>query len=360
MAIRGLVLVILSVASTAFGRDMAVYTVRAGIPGTGNLTGDKPGLAYLGGGWKCWAEASIESEKVVKDYQGQPTTIRSSVPIPLDYSLMVSPSVETTANVEVGQEGPVALVIGEVCLECHTTYYTTYSNGKSERHSRTDCSRDSLQWTCPIGRDRHADGSLTNLDCRLTYEDMSRSRPSAYLKKLKDAGMKASITQKDSGDRVELDLCKGRTENRSVVRLRQGTGGHKGENDFVFVVKLGDERPIELKSHNGILDYDISFCPYDPTVNVKVSAYENDVFFDDRYVPVKQGGIDFLLAGGNQSAEVELQRKSYFGYTPKKSVVTVDFQGPAKFSGDVEAPLEASAGKGPVPLTASVGGTHRP
>jgi hypothetical protein len=159
--------------------------------------------------------------------------------------------------------------------------------------------------------------------------------------------------------RFDADLCQGRTENRSILSLRQGSQGYEGEDDSLFLVKIGDEKPVEILTKQGTLNHAIVVCPEDSSVKVKVWAYEKDLLIDGQSLAEDPRAFEFTLEGGRQERKIS---KSYVGPRPRKSTVTVAFEGPKLFAlpGDAEAPLEASAQRGPAPITVSVGGVQGP
>jgi hypothetical protein len=314
-----------AVSALALGREVSTYSVELNIESAGNLVSrSHRGQVSIGSGWSCEAKAALNTEVYLKDFKGEARRVAASQPQPTGYSLLANPIFQTTFSRNSGAPQAQAMDLGEYCEECHTeSYVTTDANGNMQTTYYTVCSNAHLKWSCPLAESASEIGRSIEVSCKLVGESLGYSVPRAKLKYLHRETMKARFVLLQKSEQFDVDLCQGRTRNKAVLSLRQGVGGHRGEDDFRFLVQVGNETPIQIKSKTGILNHDIAICPNETKVRVKVWAYEKDLFFDDKYLPVDRNGVEFNLADGSQEREIELKRRSFTGATPRKHIVSV-------------------------------------
>jgi hypothetical protein len=155
---------------------------------------------------------------------------------------------------------------------CITTPVTTYSTDTID-----------ISWSCQFKKLPGQIGKKVTSDCT-----QSGSSGEGYHYRLADEmkqlKFKADLQLLERTESYTVDLCKGRDlKSRKIITLSQGLQGLPAENEFLVTIEIpGLNRPIKIKSANGILDQEIAICR-DGDIRVTLNAVEKDVIWDDIY-----------------------------------------------------------------------------
>jgi hypothetical protein len=291
------------------------------------------GLALLG--WSCSGSESIEFTELLADHKGRPKRVPKKVDSQFKYSLfnLGAPTV-SEFNRDMNVEDPrLSMSLREYCTK--TTGHwetTTNSRGETKEEYVTETQTAWMDWQC----------DTSNLPTRAGQAVYSQCTPynsyfgdfgleSLLINMFRQKTFSLTLELKNIQEKYTRDLCQGSRENRVVISLKQGAGGHLGEDDFVFHVVIDGKHKFDIKNDSGILNEEIAYCGAGDTVTVEVDATEEDLFFDDEY---KSSDAALLVrksreAGARGSFQkIELSRKTYFGevFTDKKSEVEVSLR----------------------------------
>lgn len=132
---------------------------------------------------------------------------------------------------------------------------------------------------------------------------------------MREKKIRADITMKKRYESYTVDLCKGKNlKDRKIIKLTQGLDSLIFENDFVISLEIdGVSAPIKLKNNNGVLNDEIAICR-PGSVQIKVTAVEEDPIYDDIYSCAKGSNTVILnsKSWGENSATIAFKRDNFW------------------------------------------------
>ena len=275
--------------------------------------------------WDCSVQPISYYNQTYKDHQGKPTSsvvenLMTNLGDNKTFKLTLRRSARTASDAllfnihercERFESVPVVTssVDAQGNLTTTTTLQTTYYNADAE-------------WGCTLPHP-----SVTNrtqsLECKLkgnpNFEDSSYA--DQVMSHFQSQNPKLYVKYLGKNENFIFDNCSENQNRRKVITLSQGVDGHIFENDFRFHVRVNntylkgrDGNPLEIRSKNGLIDEDISYCvPPEEASNpttVRINAIEKGWIFDAHYRPTNMAVID----SSNQcDQEVTLKRLNPFG-----------------------------------------------
>lgn len=123
------------------------------------------------------------------------------------------------------------------------------------------------------------------------------------------------LTNVGETEHVFASNCAENDDPKAILfRLEQGVKKWPGENDFIFTVQFDDDYKVQIPSSRGFISEDILYCPKRESINVSLSAIEDDVFFDDHYELSDNSDGQFNVKENGKAHYLMLTRKTWFGY----------------------------------------------
>ena len=265
--------------------------------------------AALGFGWQCHATTKIDLSESLRNHKGEWKQVTRSTDQAFNYSLFETPSIKTRLTQKLDAlNAKMTVNVGETCMRT-----VTHENDKGETESTTETA--SMTWACRADMRSSSLNSTVPLNCPTQPSVFGTSASGLLLAGLKQKRIIGGVRLVHVAESYDADLCRtpGAKDVR-VLNISQGVGGHMGENDFVFHLKINGY-PVNLRQNDGILDSDILVCGSDD-VTVQASAEEEDLIWNDQYVSEGRTLVLNKQGPGSQGA-IKLTRKSYLGLTDK-------------------------------------------
>ena len=321
---RGLLVLTLMASNlTSFAWAKEVGTYHIDFEGRNKTGGSAVDWGALLLGWTCWTKSSIRFSELLPDHHGRmKLTPRDINQKHSDFNFVTHPHLSAEFDRDMDISKDAARLDTKITEHC------------SKPFSDKDLY---IEWTCPIATlpDANAIKQEAPCDTRMHWVDIgsssrrhSRSWGEALVKTAIDAAETISLAmlkEKEVTATVALmgknefflkDYCDGATEeekaHRQVIQIIQGVGGHWGEDDFRFTVQIGNKPPFEFDRRSSVLHEEIAYCGSDDPIEVKISAIERDLIFDDKYVPEKPEGISLSQKLGRTDGTILLRRKTWF------------------------------------------------
>jgi hypothetical protein len=294
-------------------------------------------------GWSCTGSQEIRYYEPMLDHKGREKEVEQKSGKSYTNSVfMMNNPVMTTFEHNMKVADPrLSMEVRENCSK--TEYYTeperytTYdSDGRSHTHSRNvrkSRTRNAwMSWTCDTSNLPQYEGRSKRSTCEPNTSNFNDTSDLESLLVTLFRQKKFKLTLKL--DRIDEQFlrsfnCEGNQKDRVVIGLKQGVGGHVGENDFVFHVSVDDRRyTFDRKTGSGLLDDEIEYCGAGKQVKVEVAATEKDLIFDDQYKPESAALFTRSESQPVQSQSIRFKRKTYFGehFTDKVSTVVVSLR----------------------------------
>lgn len=222
----------------------------------------------------------------------------------------------------------------ETCSRDYTVYREveeeeTLPNGKTRKVRRTrsftETETASIDWKCrPLAQFPTEPGTTRGLNdfCAMSYKmsghnaDNGARSKAAFKPYFEGKKIRVQLWAEKYDEQYAYSNCSGHPAHMRIITITQGVGGHMGENDFKFNVMINGEK-AEIPSADGLINADLAYCDSSGRagpVTVGISAVEEDLLFNDEYVP---NGVANLDPSTPQTANKTLtltRQKFLYGY----------------------------------------------
>lgn len=281
---------------------------------------------YSQRGWSCSDSQNISLFETVANYDGawaeKPVSIRKDGNVNRVARDMnrFNHRFEISGNETCSRDYRVLRTVTE-------TEYDTKGNPRQVTRTKyvTETETASIDWKCrPLAQFPTEPGTTRGLNdfCAMSYkmnghnaDDGARSK-AAFKPYFEGKKIRVQLWAEKYDEQYAYSNCSGHPAHMRIITITQGVGGHVGENDFKFNVMINGEK-AEIPSADGLINADLAYC--DPSgraspVTVGISAVEEDLLFNDEYVP---SGVAHLDPSTPQTANKTLtltRQKFLYGY----------------------------------------------
>jgi hypothetical protein len=308
--VRSIAVAALTILSTAAAqaKQLATFDIAVGASnGTMGRVVDV-GAAVLYN-WNCSASTRVELSETLRNHKGQWKQVPRQVESNYSMSLFESPSLRSRFEQKLDAMNPVLTVnVMENCTRSYTET-TQDASGKNVETPKTDSL--TLTWACKADMRASAVNRTLPLDCPTKPSFFTASAAGLLLAAAKQKQIIGGVRLVNVRETYEADLC-GNPNARDVrvLNITQGVGGHIGEDDFAFHLKING-RALTLRQGSGILDADILVCGANQ-LEIQASAEEEDLIWNDQY-SATNGTLVLEKSGPASQGNVKLERKSFLG-----------------------------------------------
>jgi hypothetical protein len=287
--------------------------------------------------WSCTAKVITIHKDGVFDHKSQFKQIQSSREQTFDLSSLESKGVPVSFDKDMRNQSSVEIMITE---DCHKSVHPTDANGNWAKDKNGNLIEFTgtlhVEWPCNVSAMPKEAGKTSAMKCgqgvhRGNGETDSLLQEAKNLYASKPESFGGSIKLNQIKEQFTQKLCPASAPDPVIIQLSQGTGGHLGEDDFVFHVEIDGQHKFDIQSDSGLLNDDIAYCGPGP-YQVKITATEKDLIWDDQYTGKGTHGNDSVTVNRNfpgQYGKIHLMRDTILGemMTDQKheiSVVVVD------------------------------------
>lgn len=298
-------------------------------------------------GWSCHSYQSMHfvgGDRV--DARGNASEQRRAESGPSGYSLLSGNGTQMNFSAEmeaVDRGRPAYLEVTQRCTKTELTLQTYYDYEEEEMRTRfvQNEASQSVTYRCGFPNLPARRGQKVKVACSSGDPNEHRGTNNLYgfptwspgftwsqigsgpLFHLANIPVDAEVSLDAMQETYTKEICSGTGKKRVVVRLTQGLEGRMGENDFEYTVSIDGGSPFVVKKSDGILHDDILVCTDKENVDVKVTAIEKDLFFNDKYEADGADTVTLPLTGRVNDAMLHMKRKRMFKTTKHDVKVTV-------------------------------------
>jgi hypothetical protein len=285
-------------------------------------------------GWNCNTNSRVRFMEQIPDHKGRMKEVQREYSS--DYSMNSRTQHEMKIEKNLDRTGDrLDVDVSQTCSKDFPVVAYREVDCKTDRNGKTyGCRREPyettkskmirMNWECNfVDKLPNRKGDFSRQVCEpknRSVGDLNDSE-TRYVEAMNQKKIFVKAKLKNIEETYRESFCSGNDPNRVVINLSGGLGGHGGENDFVVKVKIEDSYDLEIPTKSGLIDDDIVVCGAGDEIKVEISGVEQDLFFDDEYIPKKT--LFLSRSGADSQGSVPLSRKSYTGSTDRDHSILV-------------------------------------
>lgn len=275
-------------------------------------------LFFLANGWICTTMGSLRYSEVQLDHRGNAKRLVQDGSSALGLFGDSTTTLRMTRNLN--RSSPRLKM--SVHHGCSKTTYVPCPTKEDPKKLCPETESFSILWNCAMSDLPAGPNDVVTQKCESSTGLLGLPLILGVSWEAFLANVEVHASIKYVSDRFLFDYndCTADSGEPFYLHISQGVGGHVGENDFVLTVSI-DGKPItQFPSRSGLYTLALAYCPPDDreTIEVNLTAIEDDVLWDDHYLP-REGSV---VVSRGESHEFKLYRKGWF--STSENIVRVE------------------------------------